>query len=127
MKSGSKIFFNSSKDINKKIIESDKIISIKIFYLIFLTVFVLKGRFKKELYKKERLLLFFKNQNNSFNNSCQIVKELLNKRTQPFDYESEFYFFASLIFCQIPFSFVRFADSHDYIMRGKAFKFDKDK
>ena len=61
------------------------------------------------------------------NNICMIAKNQLENRTHPFDYESEFNFFISLISCKIPFSFIRFADGEEFIMRGKYINCRRDK
>ena len=60
-------------------------------------------------------------------NGCMFVKNQLKKRSQPFDFENEFIFFASLISCRIPFSFIRFGDGEDNIMKGKKIKSKQDK
>ena len=49
---------------------------------------------------------------------CIHVKNKLKNRTQPFDFENELFFFADLISCKIPFSFIRFGDGENSIMNG---------
>ena len=62
----------------------------------------------------------------SVNNTCFLVKNQLENRTHPFDYETEFNFFISLISCKIPFSFIRFADGEESIMKGQRFDCQRD-
>ena len=64
----------------------------------------------------------FQNNINLNNDSCLFIKNKLIKRKHPFNYEDEFFFFISLISCKIPFSFARFADGEEYIMRGHSIK-----
>ena len=61
-----------------------------------------------------------KTTNHAFYNDidCIIVKNKLKKRIRPFDFVNEFYFFTDLISCKIPFSFIRFGDGENLIMRG---------
>ena len=49
------------------------------------------------------------------------LKRLYN-RTKPFKYEDELIFILDLISCDIPFSFIRFADGENSIMIGKELK-----
>ena len=49
---------------------------------------------------------------------CILVKNKLKNRTHPFDFENEFFFFTDLISCKIPFSFIRFGDGENSIMKG---------
>ena len=51
-------------------------------------------------------------------NVCIFVKNQLKNRAQPFDFENELFFFADLISCKIPFSFIRFGDGENSIMKG---------
>jgi hypothetical protein len=60
------------------------------------------------------------------NSTCQIIKNKLINRTGPFDFQEEFLFISSLISCKIPFSFIRFGDGEDFIMRGQSIKTDND-
>ena len=46
----------------------------------------------------------------------------MKERIRPFDFENELLFITSLISCKIPFSFIRFSDGEEAIMRGKNFK-----
>lgn len=89
--------------------------SIKIIFIIFLFI----------------LSLFLKvlKSNHIFSNDidCSIVKNLLKNRTHPYDFVNEFLFFTKLISCKIPFSFIRFADGENSIMKGDYFRTMKDK
>lgn len=58
---------------------------------------------------------------------CLIVKDILKNRTQPFDFMKEFVFFTNLISCNIPFSFIRFGDGENSIMKGAKIKAKADK
>ena len=57
---------------------------------------------------------------------CLIIQNKLAKRTQPFSFEKEFLFIASLISCKIPFSFIRFGDGENSIMKGIEIKTKND-
>jgi hypothetical protein len=46
------------------------------------------------------------------------VKYKFGNREQPFDFENELLFFIDLIMCKIPFSFIRFEDGENSIMKG---------
>ena len=63
----------------------------------------------------------------NFNNiECILINNKLKNRTQPFDFENELLFFTNLISCKIPFSFIRFADGENSIMKGiKIYGIDK--
>ena len=49
---------------------------------------------------------------------CLLVKSKLKNKTHPFDFTNELIFFTELIECKIPFSFIRFADGENAILRG---------
>ena len=49
---------------------------------------------------------------------CIIVKNMLKNRIHTFDFIKELYFFTDLISCKIPFSFIRFGDGENFIMKG---------
>ena len=49
---------------------------------------------------------------------CNDVIKKLNNRTQPLDFKNELLFFIDLISCKIPFSFIRFSDGENFIMKG---------
>ena len=55
---------------------------------------------------------------NSNEINCITVKNKLKNRTQPFVFENELLFFFDLISCKIPFSFIRFGDGENSIMKG---------
>ena len=80
---------------------------INIIILYFFLIFILKD-------------LKSKNSNYIFPNNidCTLVNNKLKNRTQPFEYENELIFFTELISCKIPFSFIRFADGENSIMKG---------
>jgi hypothetical protein len=59
-----------------------------------------------------------KSEKNSKVIDCVIVKNLFINRTHPFDFENELHFFTNLISCKIPFSFIRFGDGENSIMKG---------
>ena len=67
-------------------------------------------------YLKENIIKSIYNEINS--NECLHVKNRLKNRTQPFDFENELIFFTNLISCKIPFSFIRFGDGENFIMKG---------
>ena len=50
---------------------------------------------------------------------CEKTLKRLYNRTKPFEYEDELIFIIDLISCDIPFSFIRFADGENSIMIGK--------
>ena len=53
---------------------------------------------------------------------CEKTLKKLYNRTRPFNYEDELIFITDLISCDIPFSFIRFADGENSIMVGKELK-----
>ncbi len=59
-----------------------------------------------------------KYENISYDINFVIVKNKLKNSTQPFDFDAEFLFFTNLISCKIPFSFIRFGDGENSIMKG---------
>ena len=70
------------------------------------------------IYKYIKLKYLIRKKINIDENTCKYIKELLNKRTQPFEFKNELIFFISLILCKVPFSFIRFGDGEEFIMRG---------
>ena len=128
---------------NKNIIlKLDKINLKKYFYKYFILIILLKSLFFSFLNKKYRNNLIKninissltkyikklnKNEINPYDRSCMYVKNKLKKRTQPFDFENELIFFIDLIICKIPFSFIRFGDGENAIMKGKKFNAPNDK
>ena len=115
MKPDTIIYLNNYKKVKDNIFKNCTIRIRKIFYLIILLIFNQKTKLINNFYKKSNIFPVNKNKYNSTITNCSLVKELLIKRTQPFEYESEFYFFTSIIYCKIPFSFIRFADGEEYI------------
>jgi hypothetical protein len=67
-----------------------------------------------------------KNEINTNDNVCIGIKNKIIKRTQPLDFENELLFFTDLIMCKIPFSFIRFGDGENSIMKGDKFNASKD-
>jgi hypothetical protein len=67
------------------------------------------------------------NLKNSDDNTCKIIKEKLINRTHPLDFENELLFFIDLISCKIPFSFIRFGDGENLIMKGNKLNVKTDK
>ena len=69
--------------------------------------------------------------NDSFQNlnnyKCSFTAEKLYNRTQPLEFENEFFFFIELLECNIPFSLIRFGDGENSIMKGKKLKAGVDK
>lgn len=127
------------KDCNNKIEETKKSKTKffnlkKVFYIFFslfilfnslilLLIFIYHKRFKKNSQENfvhliENLTKLIQNIIIPDDNACIIVKEKLKNRTQPFYFENELFFFADLILCKIPFSFIRFGDGEHYIMNG---------
>ena len=108
----------------------------KIFYIFINLIILLYFTIISFIFMKNKLVLnnLFRNKNityvinqktNSNQNEissddiiCLLVKNKLKNRIQPFDYENEFVFFTELISCRIPFSFIRFADGENLIMKG---------
>ena len=126
MKSDEIIILNNNKKVKGNIIKNSIIQIRKIFYLLIIIILSLlfqKTNFKNNFYKKKAIFPIIQNENYSITNNCSIVKEQLDKRTQPFNYENEFYFFTSIISCKIPFSFIRFADGEEYIILLIFFRF----
>ena len=66
-------------------------------------------KLKNELIKEDK---------RPFNINCSLIQNKLYNRSQPFEYEEEFLFFTDLISCNIPFSFIRFGDGENTIMKG---------
>ena len=122
---------NSLKKIQKeKLIKDDKINDYNIIYFSKILIIIICFTFiisvplktkteKKNINIKDKVKFnneIFKN-NNRIN--CTSVKNKLERRTRPFEYEDEFFFITNLIECNIPFSLIRFADGENSIMKGK--------
>ena len=128
------------KDIIKKnkSIKSNSIRSKKKFYLsntfliiliflVFICAIIINKIYKIKLFKHKNKFGLIQNKTNPDTNACSFIKNKLENRTQPFDYENELEFFISLISCKIPFSFIRFADGEELIMRGEKIDQTTDK
>ena len=123
-----KIIKQSFKKTNKRIIlkHRRKIKYLAISFLIILIYFVsyfkvIKHKYNNInniLYENLNIKEFINDTINLDNQACQFIKYKLEKRTRPFDYENELIFITSLISCKIPFSFIRFGDGEEFIMRG---------
>lgn len=92
--------------------------TLKITFIIFYSLFiflpkVLKSRISNHIFSNDI--------------DCIIVKKKLNNREKPLDFQNELIFFTELISCKIPFSFIRFGDGENCIMKGKFFKTARDK
>jgi len=115
------------------IIKYRKIFNIIFTFLILLTYLLLSFNFignrkrKNNQFNNFNIKQFIKNITNLNNNDCKFIKNLLRNRTHPFDFENELIFFISLIWCKIPFSFIRFGDGEDSIMKGKKIEAPTDK
>ena len=90
-----------------------------ILYSLIFAFFIFKNLNNNNLYDDKRISKILENTIHLDNHACKYIKKKLEKRTRPFNYENEFIFFSSLISCKIPFSFIRFADCEENIMRGK--------
>lgn len=86
--------------------------------LIFSIIFMRSKKSKNIINKNINIANLIKNGEISNNNTCTLIKENLNNRTHPLDFENELYFFFDLISCKIPFSFIRFGDGENLIMKG---------
>ena len=113
-----KIDFNNFKKIFYIFIT----LIILINFLIFSMIFMKNKTPPSNLYNNINITYLMENikkkEINSDNINCIIVKNKLKNRTQPFDFETEFFFFTNLISCKIPFSFIRFGDGENSIMKG---------
>ena len=121
-------FFNSKK-------YSFIIIIIILFnFLILLFIFIKHKKSKNNSQENINIAYIFQNLTKLIENiispdekTCILVKNKLNNRTQPFDFENELFFFADLISCKIPFSFIRFGDGENSIMKGDVLSAKIDK
>ena len=91
------------------------ILSIFLCYILFILIFI---RNKIEPNNKNLI------NNNILTNDilCEKTLKRLYNRTKPFEYKDELIFIIDLISCDIPFSFIRFADGENSIMIGKELK-----
>ena len=89
-----------------------------ILYLIYSFTFISDKRYTDNFYNNLKISHLIKN-NISLNEfACKFIKNELENRVKPFEFETELYFFISLISCKIPFSFSRFGDGEASIMKG---------
>ncbi len=92
--------------------------------------YIIKSKFTILFFILLFLFIVFKSNisNHEISNDidCIIVNNKFKNRTQPFDFVNEFFFFTELIKCKIPFSFIRFGDGENSIMKGVKFKAWKD-
>ena len=95
------------------------IILIIVYYLMILIIFIRNKQLKKNLKLKKKIKQKIIKNMIPDNKECIYIKNQLKKRIQPLDFENEFIFFASLISCKIPFSFIRFGDGENDIMKGE--------
>ena len=109
------IIINYNNNKNDKTI---KIIFV-VFILILLCFFINYKNCNDNLHLYINIEQIFSYDINLNDDTCIFIKNKLLERKRPFNYEDEFYFFISLISCKIPFSFIRFADGEEYIMRGQ--------
>ena len=98
---------------------NNKFLIIILNSLILSFIFIRNKKSINNLHKNLNFKYLSKNNiSSNVSNNCIFVKNILHNRTQPFDYENELFFFIDLISCKIPFSFARFGDGENSIMRG---------
>ena len=98
---------------------NNKFLIIILNCLIILFIFIRNKKSINNLHKNLNIKYLTKNNiSSNVSNNCILVKSILQNRTQPFDYENELFFFIDLISCKIPFSFARFGDGENSIMKG---------
>jgi hypothetical protein len=104
------------------------ILIILLNFLIFSLIFIRNKKYKNNITNlNKNITKIIRNKTNSNDNICMLIKENLNNRTHPLDFENELYFFIDLISCNIPFSFIRFGDGENLIMKGKKLNAKTDK
>ena len=93
--------------------------SFLIFMSIIFTFIILRYKKYQKIYNKDwNIKELIQKDINLEHDACIFIKYKLKKRTQPLDYENELFFILALISCRIPFSFIRFADGEEFILRG---------
>jgi len=102
------------------------ILLIIIYSFIFSIIIVKNGIFKTVLDNKRNITQQIENNIVLNDNDCLYIKNSLKRRSKPLNFQNEFYFFVSLISCKIPFSFIRFGDGENNIMRGKTINSKQD-
>ena len=125
---------------NEIVKEKENKINIKnfrnLFYIFFTIIIILNFIFFSNIFIRNKIILnniykninitylidnitkSIKNKISSNDIECKLVENMLKSRTQPFDFENELLFFTNLISCKIPFSFIRFGDGENSIMKG---------
>lgn len=81
---------------------------------------------RKNFYNNKKITKYIKNEDNSNYIDCLLIKQKLKNRKHPFDFKNELYFFIDLISCKIPFSFIRFGDGENLIMKGEKISTTQD-
>ena len=119
--------YNSNFITFRRIFYIIVIFFIIITYLLYSFNFIENGKIKNNIFNNVNIKQLIKKGISLNNNDCNFIKNLLINRTQPFDFENELIFFISLLSCKIPFSFIRFGDGEDYIMKGKKIEAKIDK
>jgi len=112
--------------INLKKWNKTKIINNKINFKKIVYKFIILIIFLNLIYFIKNIKALIQNKINTNNNACINIKNKLENRTKPFDFENELIFFTELIMCKIPFSFIRFGDGENSIMKGNKFDAQKD-
>ena len=98
---------------------NNKFLIIILNSLILSFIFIKNKKSINNLHKNLNFKYLSKNNiSSNVSNNCILVKNILHNRKKPFDYENELFFFIDLISCKIPFSFARFGDGENSIMRG---------
>ena len=123
-KSNKKINIINTKKF--KIIFFIVIILLIILASIALSLFFINNRNNNSYMKNMNITNLIQNDINFNDKICKFIKRKLKNRKQPFSYEEELSFFLSLIKCKIPFSFIRFGDGENLIMKGKKVKTGTD-
>jgi len=97
------------------------------FYLSFLYKIIRNRNNKNNIFKNLNIKYLVKKGKTLDNKTCKFIRNISKYRTNPFDFENELIFFISLLSCKIPFSFIRFGDGEEYIMRGEKIGSKADK
>ena len=88
------------------------------------------GHYKNISYNNQPKTKFINKKDNNNNSNIynySIIESKLNNYLGSLEFEEELLFIIELINCNIPFSFTRFGDGEDSIMKGKYFGFNRDK
>jgi len=110
--------------------ENIKNFSYRFFKIILLNLLIFQHIFIRNKNSKNNLgniNITNLNKNITNDNACLLIKEKLNNRTNPLEFKNELNFFMDLISCKIPFSFIRFGDGENLIMKGIELKVKVDK